>query len=170
MRHACRRLGFLPRRRKDYPSRLHAELFGHPPVSPASPPSPGGGSPRVGRAPSRGPAPWRAAPCAKGTLRIRAASPLPTGGIFTHSQHGQPPGFPGSLPPRRPFPRRPSSAPDPSGYLHALGSKRGVYPLPCPVECRASPHFRRHAASPATATCRHRHRRSGPGATRGRVQ
>ncbi len=79
-------------------------------------------------------------------------------------------GVSGSLPPRRPFPRRPSSAPDPSGYLHALGSKRGVYPLPCPVECRASPHFRRHAASPATATCRHRHRRSGPGATRGRVQ
>ncbi|BDG19125.1 hypothetical protein TthSNM11_13280 [Thermus thermophilus] len=30
----------------------------------------------------------------------RADSPLPTGGVFTHSQHGQPPGFRGL----RPFP------------------------------------------------------------------
>jgi len=95
------------------PLPLTRRAIGYPPVSPASQPKPGGGSPRVVPSPlTEAHAVACGAVCRGYSYPVaRADSPLPTGGVFTHSQHGQPPGFRGLRPPRRPFPRRPSSKP-----------------------------------------------------------
>lgn len=124
------------------------------------------------RAPSRRPTPWRAAPCAEGTAtRSPGRTPpcprvgfSPTPNTASRRVSGAYAPSPTATLPASPF----LQTPDPSGLSHWDRPGRLYRPEP-PVECRASPHFWRHAASPATATCRHRRRLSGPGTTRVRA-
>lgn len=172
-RHGC--LGSPPRRWEDYPLPLTRRAIRPPPGFPHPPAGAGEGIPQGGtEPPSRGPTPWRAAPRAEGTLPGCPGGLPPAHGWGFHPLPTRPAaGFPGMSP----FPHG-----DPSRVAHpqdprprSLGvvqwdRTRGLYPLERPVECRASPHFRRHAASPATSTRRHAHQLSGPGATRVRVR